>query len=606
MTQKLAVGFGTLILIAVASSAYVYRETFVLSAIEKKTASSTLALNYIDSLSGELNTGRAAVQKYMLTGAAADQKEIAPNFAQVRNDLDALKNILDVDAPQFRSELLEYRNAVIAYIQGPLSRQEALVSDPSTHLEAIAIVGSADTKKYADVVDRAFDKLRGKVAPWSDGWTVESAHAMDATKAAVVVSGVISLILGLALCWITSRAIGRPMTAMTNAMRALAGGDRSVVVPARDQKDEIGEMAQAVQIFKEAAVAKFGLEQEAAVARAAAEEDRSRHEAIRAETARQMSQVVEGLAAGLDKLASGDLVNRIDRPFATEYESLRANFNVAVAQLQETIEVVSANTGAILSGSGQISTASDELSRRTEQQAASIEETAATLSEITTAVKRTADGAAHARELVRVASADAEQSGKVVTRTVDAMGGIDQSSQKIGDIIGVIDEIAFQTNLLALNAGVEAARAGEAGRGFAVVASEVRALAQRSAEAAKEIKSLVLASNEQVKAGVQLVGDTGKSLTRIVEQVTEISAIVSEIANSAQDQANGLSQINIAVMQMDKVTQQNAAMVEESTAATHSLASDGEELARAVGRFRLAKPSQARFVQETGTARAVG
>ncbi len=202
-------------------------------------------------------------------------------------------------------------------------------------------------------------------------------------------------------------------------------------------------------------------------------------------------------------------------------------------------------------------------------------------------MKKTAEGASHARQVVKVASADAERSGEVVSRTVTAMSGIERSSQQIGQIIGVIDEIAFQTNLLASNAGVEAARAGDAGRGFAVVASEVRGLAQRSAEAAKEIKTLILASDDQVKAGVQLVGETGRGLTRIVEQVAEISLIVNEIATSAEEQASGLSQVNIAVNQMDQVTQQNAAMVEEATAATHSLASDSEELARAVSRFQV-------------------
>ncbi|MDE1906832.1 MAG: methyl-accepting chemotaxis protein, partial [Rhodospirillales bacterium] len=239
------------------------------------------------------------------------------------------------------------------------------------------------------------------------------------------------------------------------------------------------------------------------------------------------------------------------------------------------------------SGTGEIAAAADDLSRRTEQQAASLEETAAALDEITATVRRTAEGASHAHEVVTSAQTDAERSGVVVRDAVAAMSGIETSSQQISNIIGVIDEIAFQTNLLALNAGVEAARAGDAGRGFAVVASEVRALAQRSADAAKEIKSLISASTRQVISGVDLVGQTGTALARIVSQIGEISGVVRQIAASAQEQATGLHEVNAAVNQMDQVTQQNAAMVEQSTAACHSLAQETEKLATLTARFQI-------------------
>jgi methyl-accepting chemotaxis protein len=238
-------------------------------------------------------------------------------------------------------------------------------------------------------------------------------------------------------------------------------------------------------------------------------------------------------------------------------------------------------------GTQQIATASNDLSRRTEQQASSLEETAAALDEITATVRKAAEGATHARKVVADTKVDAEKSGEVVRKAVDAMGSIEKSSQQIGQIIGVIDEIAFQTNLLALNAGVEAARAGDAGRGFAVVASEVRALAQRSAEAAKEIKALISTSTQQVSEGVQLVAETGNSLERIMSKVAEINTVVSDIAAGAQEQATGLQQVNTAVNEMDKVTQQNAAMAEEATAAGRSLAVEAEQLAGLVGQFRL-------------------
>ncbi|MBI1251527.1 MAG: PAS domain S-box protein [Alphaproteobacteria bacterium] len=315
------------------------------------------------------------------------------------------------------------------------------------------------------------------------------------------------------------------------------------------------------------------------------EHDRQAAEAERAARAEEQARVVRGLAAGLHELAEGDLTARIDEPFPGEYEKLRADFNAAMEKMQEAMKSIVSNAGGIRTGAGEISQAADDLSRRTEQQAASLEETAAALDEITATVRKTAEGAKQANSAVTVARGDAEASGQVVKETVAAMAEIEKSSNQISQIIGVIDEIAFQTNLLALNAGVEAARAGEAGRGFAVVASEVRALAQRSSEAAKEIKGLILASSQHVETGVDLVGQAGTALEQIVSKVTEISGLISEIAASAQEQATGLAQVNTAINQMDQTTQQNAAMVEESTAASHSLTQEAEELMTLISRF---------------------
>ena len=318
-----------------------------------------------------------------------------------------------------------------------------------------------------------------------------------------------------------------------------------------------------------------------------AEAERARNEAERAEAARQQQFVVDSVATGLEKLSGGDLVFRLSEMFSSDYEKLRNDFNAAMEKLQVTMQAITTNTQGVRSGAGEITQASDDLSRRTEQQAASLEETAAALDQITATVRRTAEVANEARDLVSTSKEDAERSGAVVRDTVQAVSGIETSSKQIGNIIGVIDEIAFQTNLLALNAGVEAARAGDAGRGFAVVATEVRALAQRSADAAKEIKALISASGQQVETGVKLVSETGQALGRIVTQVTQLNGLVVELAASAKEQATGLGEVNAAVNQMDQVTQQNAAMVEQSTAASHSLAHEAEELARLVGQFRI-------------------
>ena len=283
---------------------------------------------------------------------------------------------------------------------------------------------------------------------------------------------------------------------------------------------------------------------------------------------------VEQIAAGLSRLAQGDLTQRIETQFTPALDKIRLDFNASLEALERSMATIDARANAIRTGSGEISTAADDLHRRTEQQASSLQETAAALEEVTTTVQKTAQGAKHARDVVATAKVDADKSGDVVREATKAMTGIDKSSKQISQIIGVIDEIAFQTNLLALNAGVEAARAGDAGRGFAVVAAEVRALAQRSAQAAKEIKGLISASTTQVDQGVLLVTQTGEALARIVAKVVEINTIVSDIASSAQEQATGLQQINIAVNQMDHVTQKNAAMVEEATAASHALVAE--------------------------------
>jgi methyl-accepting chemotaxis protein len=302
--------------------------------------------------------------------------------------------------------------------------------------------------------------------------------------------------------------------------------------------------------------------------------------------------VLSAVGDALGAIADGDLTYRIGDELPRDYERLREDFNGALDRLTDTLSHVQANAGHINTGADEIAQASDDLSRRTEQQAASLEETAAALDEITATVKRTALGAEQANKAVSVANDVARDSGEVVGQAVSAMSEIEKSSLKISQIIGVIDEIAFQTNLLALNAGVEAARAGDAGRGFAVVAQEVRALAQRSADAAKEIKALISASSQQVGQGVNLVGKTGVALQSIIAKVTEIDRLVSEIASSAQEQSTGLHQVNTAVNQMDQITQQNAAMVEQSTAAAHSLKAETAELAQLVAAFKLGSSAQ--------------
>jgi methyl-accepting chemotaxis protein len=417
---------------------------------------------------------------------------------------------------------------------------------------------------------------------------IDDQLAAGATLSRTIIAGMIgaAILLVLISSIVTRRAI-RPLESMAQAMKRLAAGETDIDISAADRRDEIGEMAKAVQIFKDAAVEKRRVEAEAIEIRQGAEAARSRTELEKARDAKEDQAAVAALAAGLASLARGELTHRIDVDFAPKTEQLKTDFNRAMAHLHETVATIAAAIGAIKAGTGEISQAADNLSRRTEQQAASLEETAASLNSITDTVTRTAEGARQAARVSGAAKTSAETSGSVVREAAAAMVKIENSSKKISQIIGVIDEIAFQTNLLALNAGVEAARAGEAGRGFAVVASEVRALAQRSAEAAKEIKGLILASTTQVDQGVGLVDKTGEVLQLIVTQVMEMSGLVESIASSAGEQSTGLAEVNAAVNTMDEVTQRNAAMVKDTTEASHALAQEADELARLIQRFKL-------------------
>ncbi len=435
------------------------------------------------------------------------------------------------------------------------------------------------TKANSQLVDRGVVDAETH----SNALSVESSQ----TRWRLLIFATIGIATGMgAALWMSATSITTPLKALAGRMERLADGDLDVVIPELDRGDEVGLMAKSVQIFKDNGLKARQLAADAERLQTEAEHERGRSETQRHANEAEQAMVVTTLANSLSHLAAGDLTTRIEANFEGQYAQIKTDFNGAIDSLRQAMASISEATGGIRGGSEEIAVASNDLSRRTEQQAASLEETAAALDQITATVKLSAEGAKQASDAATGARVDATRSGDVMRDAVAAMTQIEQSSGQINSIIGVIDEIAFQTNLLALNAGVEAARAGEAGRGFAVVAQEVRGLAQRSAEAAKEIKGLIADSSAQVTRGAQLVGDTERALTGIVGKVAEIDSLISQIAQSSQEQATGLNQVNAAVNQMDQVTQQNAAMVEQATAAAASLRSEAGQLASLVGRFK--------------------
>jgi methyl-accepting chemotaxis protein len=423
----------------------------------------------------------------------------------------------------------------------------------------------------------------------------------------IVVAGISVLIAACIGIFYVQPRLVRRLTTLGEIMRRVSHGETDVAVPAFKDRDEIGQMAKAVLVFRDAAAERRRLEAEAEEQRRLGQEERARHAqaqakvveeraAEQAKIAAEQARVVELLAEGLNKLVGGDLTFRLSGDVTAAYVQIKDDFNSAFAQLQDTIKAIAMAAHEVIDAASEISASTTDLSQRTEEQAASLEETTASMEEISAMVKQNAKNAQVANQITIGTSNVADRGSAVVANAIASMSQIEESSHKIADIISVIDEIARQTNLLALNAAVEAARAGEAGRGFAVVATEVRSLAQRSSQAAKDIKSLITNSNDQIKGGVALVDQVGESLNEIVASIKKAADIVADIATASSEQATGLEQINKALNQMDGATQQNSALVEENAATAKALETQAAAMTERVKFFHI-ESSQGRTVQ---------
>ncbi|HYG91667.1 MAG TPA: methyl-accepting chemotaxis protein [Azospirillum sp.] len=541
---------------------------------------------------------------------------------------------------QFRqraTQLIANAEALQAQLQDPALKKQAgeAVDAARKYLPAFN-----DTVEAVNETNRLVAQMGKDVAEFAQVAETTKATALDTlgkTKEAIdsglqststtnIAVGIAAVLIGLLLAWLVARSIVKPVRAMTETMTNLAHGDLTVTIPALADRDEIGEMAQAVQVFKDNAIEKQRMDEaeraRLEAERRAAEEQRARAQAIGQEIAdlidgvskgdlarrldlegkdgfyRTMSEginrltdtvegVIADLATVLGALAEGDLNTRIEKDYQGAFQKLKTDVNATSAKLGEIVGQITQAADAMAAAASEVSMGSTDLSERTEQQASNLEETAASMEELGATVRSNADNAQRANRMAEDARKAAENGGVVAGSAIDAMRRIEDASRKITDIIGVIDEIAFQTNLLALNAAVEAARAGDAGRGFAVVAQEVRNLAQRSAQASKEIKGLILASDSQVHDGVELVQKAGDALEGIVSGVQHVASLISEMASASGEQASALDEINAAVAQMDEMTQKNAALVEETTAAAQAMASQASELKTLVGFFKL-------------------
>ena len=512
----------------------------------------------------------------------SDLKEHVESFRKAINDNKAL-----VTDPEIQAVLKNLDTPLRGYIDNASAIVAQAASNPDQ-----ALLSLPAFQQQFSILETAMEKAGDSISSLSDGVKLNS------DRLAVLIDTILKTVLAatavsaLVLLFVSRKTIIQPIRFLAGDMQKLVGGNTALSITGINRTDEIGEMATAVEVFRQAAITNKRLEAEAIAARERNEADRIRVTREAEAAARVMlHEATSSLAGGLRKLAAGDLSFHLSDAFAPDFEALRHDLNTAVHQLDQTLTTVAQAAGSIDTGTREISISSDDLSKRTEQQAASLEETAAALDQITINVANASKRADEARAIAIQANASATQSGIVVASAVDAMQRIEESSGQISSIIGVIDEIAFQTNLLALNAGVEAARAGEAGKGFAVVAQEVRELAQRSARAAKEIKELIRNSTTEVESGVKLVRETGGSLKVIGDYIITINQHMDAIATSSREQSVGLAEVNTAVNQMDQVTQRNAAMVEETSAASASLATESHRLHELISQFTLGRPA---------------
>ena len=583
VSRKIGVAFGIVSLIAASTMGVLLWDSILsLEKAHEKDRAIEVAEAAVDSRF-KLARQENSLRGFMITKDPYFAQRTKEHYEAFVTSIETLMPLVATDDVSRLEKAMQDMDAWQSEIADPVIR---LARSNGTYSRALDIFNSGKADTFIEPIEETLDGFRDEARATVAEATVAETGALKLMVTTVIVGMVAMLgaaiLLGLAL----NTVIARRLSALSSLVQRLAKGDTSIDVKGLEGRDEIGELASAVSTFRQQAIEREDLMQSAKAAAQSESQAKDRQAEIDNARAEDLKTFIRLVETGFDRLSDGDLTVRMETSVSQEFEPIRAKFNSSVSQLEEAIGTVVTSITAIRTGLSEITTAASDLSQRTEQQAASLEQTVAALGDVSSGVDETANSASQAQKTANGARTKAEHGGAIVARAVDAMNRIEASSQQINQIIGVIDEIAFQTNLLALNAGVEAARAGEAGKGFAVVAQEVRGLAQRSAEAAKEIKTLIATSREQVAQGVDLVTQSGTSLTEIVGEVTAMTSLVGQIAESAREQATSLKEVSGAADHMDKVTQQNAAMVEETSAAARSLSSETDGLVHAVERFR--------------------
>jgi methyl-accepting chemotaxis protein len=582
---KLLIAFSVIVLLATAVAIY---------GMQVVSSSSTLVVRLYDGPMMAVSHARAAQMQFAEARRAMERGLILRDAAPPSN-----MTLLDDSMKQFISDMKVVRERM-PDAGGEIDKVLSLAADwlrmGLTHLKPPAggltqlPLASAVIGKGNDVMN-AIDLVVEGANAYGFEFRTQAETSAASSRTDLLMLAIAVAMVGTLLAFGIAYSFTRPIRHAMAISEQIAAGNFAVNIASK-RRDELGRLLVSLDktqsALREMHEAKErDRAEQLAILRAEVEDERRRNVETQTKVSEEQERVVQLLAEGLETVSGGDLTFRLSDGFSDAYRQIKDDFNTTVGRLHDTIAAIAISTRDVAHTAGEISSSTTDLSQRTEQQAASLEEISASMEELATTVKRNAENAQQASTFAAGTREVADRGGAVVAQAVDAMSRIEESSRKISDIIGVIDEIARQTNLLALNAAVEAARAGEAGRGFAVVATEVRSLAQRSAQAAKDIKDLITNSSGQVEEGVELVNRAGTSLTEIMGSIKRVVEIVSEIASSSGDQSNGIHQVNSALTQMDETTQQNSALVEENAAAAKALEHQSQAMDERVSFFRV-------------------